>query len=91
MRIWVPSKEVCERFFLICELEGCQEAMCRLLFYSLWNCTVSCTLAGGACWSMIIQAVIWFVPGFIVYVLLLYVTYCVWYVVSFKVNARVTV
>jgi hypothetical protein len=27
MRIRIPSKKVCERFFLIYELEGCQEAV----------------------------------------------------------------
>ncbi len=45
----------------------------------------------GAAAFVVIQAVIWFVPGFIVYVLLLNVTYCVWYVAFSRVNVSVTV
>jgi hypothetical protein len=33
MRIRIPSKKVCERFFLIYELEGCQEAVNFLTGY----------------------------------------------------------
>ena len=59
--------------------------------HSLWNCIVSCRLMFGAAAFVVIQAVIWFVPGFIVYVLLLNVMYCVWYVAFSRVNVSVTV
>ena len=45
----------------------------------------------GAAGFVVIQAVIWFVPGFIVYVLLLNVMYWVWYVAFSRVNVSVTV
>jgi len=33
MRIRVPSKKICERFFLVYELRGCQEAVDFLTLY----------------------------------------------------------